>query len=168
MGHRSTAVIIILVFGVLFSILYASEIIRTSTLAIEIENRPALTEDVTAIARTDLKKKVAPMNVDKFVLFPTYYGHPLSLAFVHNNGTQYYINSGDTCTLPADKVCNIENEIADAIKGHLVYFVDGSWQDASVRNCSSFIYAVDAKSGAILWSYVGDVEDNSCQVRPPD
>ena len=170
MGHRSAVLIIILVFGVLFSMLYASQALpRSSDFANGIPTKPTLTEDdVTNIARTDLERKVAPNHVDKFVLFTKYNGYPLSLAFVHENGTQFYIRSGDTCTLPVDTACNIGSEIADAIKGHLVYFVDGSWQDVSVRNCSPFIYAVDAKSGEILWSYVGDVKDMGCQVQPPD
>ncbi|MGI0048266.1 MAG: hypothetical protein ACREAW_01895 [Nitrososphaera sp.] len=171
MGHRSTVLIIIVVSGLLFSILYASQAIRKPFVAMGIETRPALTEDdAINIARDDIEKKVAPMHVDKFVLFTKYYGHQLSLIFIHDNGTLYAINSTNgyaiyhTC---AGDTCNLR-DVNELLRGHLFYVVDGSWQDSSIRNCSPFIHAVDAKSGEILWSYVGNAEDMACQVQPHD
>jgi hypothetical protein len=59
------------------------------------------------------------------------------------------------------------NELADAIEGHLTYIVEGSWQDASIGNCNHFIYAIDAITGEILWSYIEREEIGSCPVQPP-
>lgn len=136
-----------------------------------IESRPTLTEDDAAdITKADMEKKVAPMHVDKFVLYPRYYGHPLTLTFIHENGTQYFPNTGKTCMrAPDDTIisCGLGNELADAIEGHLAYIVDGSWQDDSVGNCNHFIYAVDAMTGEILWSYIDREEIGSCPVQPP-
>jgi plastocyanin len=135
-----------------------------------IESRPNLTEDDAAnITKADMEKKLAPMHVDKFVLYPRYYGHPLTLTFVHENGTQYFPSTGKTCMRTLDDImsCGMSNELADAIEGHLAYIVDGSWQDASVGNCNHFIYAVDARTGEILWSYIDREEIGSCPVQPP-
>jgi hypothetical protein len=152
--YRSSFLIVILVFGILFSMLYASQAsLRSYSLSIPIKPEPSLTEDEAInIARADIEKKVAPLHVDKFVLFTKYYGHPLSLDYIHSNGTQYYYNStngyeiASTCTGDS---CNFR-DVDHLLKGHLFYVVDGSWQDSSVRNCSPFIHAVDAYSGDTL------------------
>lgn len=171
MGYRSAGLIVIAVFGILFAMLYISQAtLQSSSMSASVQTKPTLTEeDAINITKVDIEKKVAPMHVDKFVLFTKYYGHPLSLYFIHNNGTQYYINSTSytiygTC---AGDSCNLR-DVDDLLKGHLFYVLDGSWQDSSIRNCSPFIHTVDATSGEILWSYVGDAEDMACMVQPPD
>jgi plastocyanin len=129
-----------------------------------IDTTPTLTEDEVAnITRDDIESKVSPLHVDKFLLYPRYYGYPLTLAYVHENGTQYYVNTGDSCT---DEACSIGNGLEDAVKGHLAYMVDGDWQDTSVRNCNHFIYGVDANNGEILFAELD--ENGSCYVQPPD
>jgi hypothetical protein len=168
LGIKSSTLISILVFGVLFALLSASQLLRST--AREIETRPALTQDDAAkIARADLEKNVAPAHVDTFVVLPTYFGHSLSLIFIHNNGTVFDIDTTDdsiynSCT---GDTCNLK-DVNSLLRGHLFYIVDGSWQDSSARNCSEFIYAVDANSGTILWSYAGDVNDMGCQVQLTD
>ncbi|HKZ61889.1 MAG TPA: plastocyanin/azurin family copper-binding protein [Nitrososphaera sp.] len=130
-----------------------------------IDTTPTLTEDEVAnITRDDIESKVSPLHADKFLLFPRYFGHPLTLVYVHENGTEYYMHSGDTCAV--DGLCGMGKDLEDAIKGHLAYIVDGDWQDTSVWNCNHFIYGVDANTGKILFAELD--ENGSCYVQPPD
>ncbi len=165
MGYRSTALIVILAFGVLFAAL--ALVVPSPPATMEI--RPSLTEDdVANITKADMEKKVAPMHVDRFLLYPRYIGHPLSLFFIFENGTHYYPNTGNTCTpTSSDPMpCGMSSELVDATKGHLTYIVDGCWQDSLVRNINHFIYAVDANSGEILWSEIDRQEIGACPVEP--
>jgi hypothetical protein len=151
--------------------LYASEAtFRSYSLLVPINPEPTLSEDdVISIVKADIEKKVAPHQVDKFVLFTKYYEKPLSLYYIHHNGSQYYYNSTNNYTI--NFVCSDECNLRDVdhlLKGHLFYVLDGSWQDASIRNCSPFIHTIDAHSGEILWSYVGKADDMTCTIQPPD
>lgn len=172
MGYRSSILIVIVVFGILFAMLYASQAtFRPYSLSIPIKPEPALTEDdAINIAKADIENKVAPLHVDKFVLFTKYHGYPLSLYYIHYNGTQFYYNSTNGYAI--DYICNDDfcnfRDVDHLLKGHLFYVLDGSWQDSSIKNCSPFIHTIDAQSGEILWSYVGDAEDQACMVQPPD
>lgn len=161
--------IIILVFGVLFAILYASQLIRTDSTPKGFRTTPSLTEDEAInIAVSDLEKKVAPLHLDKYVVTQRYFGSSLILFFVHNNGTLYAIAEDNTIYLPCEGPGCQVGDGNDLFRGNLFYDVNGSWQDSSVRNCSPFVYTIDAESGEILWSRVSDSEDTRCDVKPPD
>jgi hypothetical protein len=135
----------------------------------EFKNKHFLSQDDAAnIAIADLQKKVAPLHLDRYVETQRYFGDTLLMIFVHENGTIYGVENNGTIY----RVCDGPNchfgDGSDPLKGQLFYDVNGSWQDSSVKNCSPFTYAIDAQSGVILWSRVGDSKADRCDVRPPD
>jgi hypothetical protein len=114
----------------------------------------------------DLEQKIAPLHLDKYAETQKYFGSPLVLLFVHDNGRVNAID-GDAIYQPCDPPnCDIVGG-KEPVRGHVFYDVNGSWQDSSVGNCSSFLYAIDADSGEILSSSFEGLEDTHCDVRPP-
>ncbi len=88
-------------------------------------------------------------------------------AIFHKNNTQFYINDTNnyvidaSCTSSVDFPCFIGNErVLEGVNGHLVYVINGRWSDG---RSSPMYYCVDARSGRILWSYVG--EDSYPELR---
>jgi hypothetical protein len=166
-GTRSSTLIIILVLGILSSMFYASGA-TYSAKSVEIFTKPTISDtDAINIAKQNLELETSPNHVDKFVTFSQYYGHHEALVFIHNNGTQFYIDSANHTIYDKCVGCNFSN-IISTLKGHLFYVIDGSWQDSFIRNCSPYMYTIDANSGEILWSYVGGINDKACNVRPAD
>jgi hypothetical protein len=133
----------------------------------EFKTRPSLSQDdAMNIAIADLQKKIAPLHLDKYVETQKHFGSSLNLLFVHNNGTLYGVADNYTIFRPCEGPNCQFLPGNDHFRGHLFYDVNGSWQDSSVRNCSYFVYAIDAQSGAILWSQVSDSKDMDCRVKP--
>jgi hypothetical protein len=166
-GLNSSVLIVILVFGVLFSLLYASQSMAANYPPKGFKTLPRVGEDAAIdIAMNDLKEQIIPLQLDKYVETQRYFGSPVGLLFVHANGTVCAIE-GNTIFQPCDPApCDIVGG-KEPVRGHLFYDIDGSWQDSSVGNCSSFLYAIDAESGEILSSQFEGADDIHCDVKPP-
>lgn len=172
MACKSSILIAILVFAALFSIISVSQLTRANYSVRDFKTKPSITEDEAInITISDLEKKVAPLHLDKYVMTQQYFGSPLQLVFVHNNGTVYGIDDDEGSLF---RVCDgpwpdcAVGDGNDRYKGHLFYDVNGSWHDASVGNCSPYVYLIDADSGEIAWSRVDDAKAERCDVKPLD
>jgi hypothetical protein len=178
-GLRSSILIVILVFGVLFFMLFVSQNIAINPSPIQTK-ATLLEDDAIHIVKADIDKKFAssyasPTNqIGRIIIFDRYpQHHSLRLVYVHNNGALYYVTSnyttitGDStfhgyCFKSIDHGCLIRSDInstgakfIENTKGHLAYVIDGNWQSTDMK-AADFFYLVDAESGKILWSEKGE------------
>ncbi len=157
----SSTLLVILVFAVLFSLLFFASTYSNATVL----TTPTISEDdAIAVMNADLRRRVSPALLEGSFIYGRNASsevRQLPLVYIHRNTTQFYINGTNgyvidaQCTPSPDFRCFIGERIVGSIQGYLTYVVDGGWVDSMGRS-SPMYYYIDAKSGKILWSYVGE------------
>ena len=158
---RSAILIGILVLGVLISALFISELFRTS-----IPTRPTISE-VQAIytSESDLKDRVS--GIERILIYPR--DSPsqggkewsLPLFYVDSSGVLYRIDPRNntitsTCSISEGGDCfTTDSKVHNLIRGKMVYFIDGSWNAKDGKSSPAYYY-IDAKTGEIIFSYIGE------------
>lgn len=87
-------------------------------------------------------------------------GYHVPLVFVHNGGTQFFVNSTTyevdyRCVNFSPIMCGYSPNFVNEARGHLVYAFDISVRTDSKCDGSDF-FIVDAMDGDILFSFIGE------------
>jgi len=126
---------------------------------------PTLTEDQAIdIMKADIERRVGDASMisiyAKDSRDPTYRGEPLPLIYYRQeDATAFRINE-TSHTIMASCIPSVEcflgnrQDVLDSINGRLTYFIEGSHGTEEKRSPAA--YYVDAMSGDILWSYIGE------------
>lgn len=149
-----------LVFGILFAMLYVS-----STRYSSIPSLPAVTEDqAIEIMNADLRKRIGS---DVLIHIysrdgrdPAVSENPLPLIYYRQEDNLAYRINGTTHGIVGSCVPSVEcfmgskEEVLQSIDGRLVYFIDGSYSGGE-KSAPAYYY-IDAINGDIVWSYIGE------------
>jgi hypothetical protein len=160
-GLRLAVIVGVVALAIIISVLYFSG--QSSG---RIPTKPAISEDEAIMtAESDLKNRVD--GVDVVLFFPRDSPEPqtgnmqLPLFFVDNSGILYRINATNSqiyssCNISEGGTClSTDSDLNESTKGKLVYHIDGSYNTTDGRSSPTY-YFVDANTGKIIFSYVGD------------
>lgn len=159
-GLRSAVLIGIIAVGVIASAIFISGMFSSG-----IPTKPTISENqAIEIAEQDLRDRVS--GVDRVLIYPrdspqSTGEKSLPLFYLDNKDILHRIDARNSNVLSS---CNVSEggdcfttntEIHDLVRGKLVYFIDGSWHAEDGRS-SPMYYYIDAGSGKIIFSYIGE------------